>query len=55
MILVCEQCDGTGYLPKGERCPCREEDDTADERRKQMGVVKREKPDAGTSGQILEL
>jgi hypothetical protein len=25
-------------LPKGERCPCREEDDTADERRKQMGV-----------------
>lgn len=39
MTIVCEQCDGTGRLPKGERCPCREEDDAADERRKQMGIT----------------
>jgi hypothetical protein len=41
MNLVCEQCEGSGYLPGGQRCPCREEDDTADQRRKQIRAVPR--------------
>lgn len=43
-IYVCEQCDGTGQLPGGQRCPCRDEDDLADERRKQMRLVTPEVP-----------
>lgn len=39
MIIVCEQCNGTGYLPKGQRCPCREEDDEAQRRRERMKLV----------------
>lgn len=53
MIYECEQCNGTGYLEiemqvdrksgfmkrQRERCPCREEDDAALERRKQMRAV----------------
>ena len=35
-VYVCEQCNGTGQLPQGQRCPCREEDDTAAERRAGM-------------------
>ena len=38
-IYECEQCDGTGTLKDGSRCPCREEDDDADQRRSQMGLV----------------
>jgi hypothetical protein len=37
-VYVCEQCNGAGHTKSGERCPCRDEDDTATERRKQMGV-----------------
>ena len=40
MIYKCEQCNGTGRLPQGERCPCREEDDEAEIRRKQLRVLK---------------
>jgi hypothetical protein len=36
MRIDCEQCHGTSYLPNGDRCPCREEDDAAEGRRKQM-------------------
>lgn len=39
MIYECEQCKGTGYLPKGQRCPCREEDDKAEVLRKGMRVI----------------
>ena len=39
MIYDCEQCHGTGQLTGGQRCPCREEDDTAAARRKQMGLA----------------
>ena len=42
--MVCEQCDGTGQCKPGMRCPCREEDDAAEERRSRMGIV------AGCSG-----
>lgn len=42
MIYVCEQCNGTGYLPTGQRCPCREEDDDAAARRQKMMLVKKE-------------
>jgi len=38
MILDCEQCNGTGECKPGIRCPCREEDDEAGERRKQMSL-----------------
>lgn len=40
-MIQCEQCNGTGQLRGGQRCPCREEDDEASERRERMGVVKR--------------
>lgn len=42
---LCEQCNGTGYLPKGQRCPCQEEDDEAAELRSRMGVVRPELPE----------
>jgi hypothetical protein len=48
MILECEQCDGTGECKPGVRCPCREEDDEARERRSRMGVVTL--PDYRTEG-----
>jgi hypothetical protein len=37
-VYVCDQCHGTGQLPEGQRCPCREEDDTAAARRKGMAL-----------------
>lgn len=40
-VYVCEQCHGTGQLPQGQRCPCREEDDTAAERRAGMRLEPR--------------
>jgi hypothetical protein len=36
-VTYCDQCDGTGWI-KGTRCGCHEEDDAAQERRKQMAV-----------------
>lgn len=41
MMIECDQCNGTGQLRGGQRCPCREEDDEAGTRRKRMGVVKK--------------
>jgi hypothetical protein len=40
-VLDCEQCSGTGECKPGVRCPCREEDDTAVERRKQIQVARK--------------
>ena len=40
-IYECEQCDGTGTLRGGSRCPCREEDAAAEKLRSRMGVVPR--------------
>lgn len=39
---LCEQCNGTGLLKGGQRCPCREEDDNAAELRSRMGIVRRD-------------
>jgi hypothetical protein len=39
-IYICDQCDGTGWGKDNRRCPCREEDDRAATRRKQMGIVR---------------
>jgi hypothetical protein len=39
VILVCEQCNGSGECKPGIRCPCREEDDEAMQRRSQMTVT----------------
>ena len=36
-LIECDQCDGTGWI-NGTRCGCREDDDDAQARRKQMGV-----------------
>jgi hypothetical protein len=47
MIIDCDQCHGTGQLRGGQRCPCREEDDTASERRKQMAIEPRWKKRRG--------
>lgn len=38
MVIECEQCDGDGWVA-GQRCPCREEDDEAELRRRKMGIV----------------
>ncbi|SRR5579862_478463 len=38
MLIECDQCDGTGWAG-GHRCPCREEDDEAEQRRRKMGIV----------------
>src|SRR5215472_4103629 len=52
-IYVCEQCDGTGYLKGGQRCPCREEDDEAAERRRKMQVIRPELPELPRTMQDL--
>ena len=41
IVTPCDQCGGTGMMPGGGRCGCREEDDEARERRKRMGIVRR--------------
>jgi hypothetical protein len=38
-VYVCELCDGAGWV-NNTRCPCREEDDEARERRLRMGIVR---------------
>lgn len=38
MIYDCEQCNGTGWA-KGQRCPCREEEDRAAVQRRYLHVV----------------
>lgn len=38
-IIVCEQCNGTGWIKRGQRCPCREEDDEAERRRKKIKLI----------------
>ena len=38
-IWPCEQCNGTGYMTGGGRCGCREEDDEAEERRRNFQVI----------------
>ena len=43
MIYECEQCDGSGWI-KGQRCPCREEDDKAEERRSRIRLVSSGRP-----------
>ena len=40
-MILCEQCNGTGECKPGIRCPCREEDDEADQRRKQMRIERK--------------
>jgi hypothetical protein len=40
-MIECDQCNGTGQLKGGQRCPCREEDDEAGTRRERMGIVKK--------------
>ena len=42
IFIDCDQCDGTGWI-KEVRCGCREDDDDAQARRNQMGVVKSSK------------
>jgi hypothetical protein len=36
----CDQCQGTGIMHGGGRCGCRDEDDRARARRKQMHLVR---------------
>lgn len=38
-IYECEQCNGTGYLPGGQRCPCHDEDDRKKNRPAGFGIV----------------
>jgi hypothetical protein len=44
-IILCEQCEGTRYLPGGQRCPCQEEDDEAADRRAKMQVLRPHLPE----------
>jgi hypothetical protein len=46
MMIECELCHGHGHLPNGERCPCREEDDDAREKRSRMGIIRPEQKSA---------
>jgi hypothetical protein len=51
-IYVCELCGGAGWV-NNTRCPCREEDDEARERRQRMGIVRTPRDDPGATGEVL--